>query len=152
MIFSIFFFFKQKTAYEMRISDWSSDVCSSDLRCWNATDSPWTTSARERENFSGRRHPDVPRVQGRRPRHVEFRSRPRQRQDHESARQGLRLARLHPPLQRGRSAVRDQERQDRPRRRAQGWGAEEEAVAAGRMLLWERLKPRTPCVIARAQS
>src|SRR3546814_7072832 len=27
----IFFFFKQKTAYEMRISDWSSDVCSSDL-------------------------------------------------------------------------------------------------------------------------
>src|SRR3546814_1582107 len=30
------FFFKQKTAYEMRISDWSSDVCSSDLRiCHN---------------------------------------------------------------------------------------------------------------------
>src|SRR3546814_4928588 len=29
---SIFFFFKQKTAYEMRISDWSSDVCSSDLQ------------------------------------------------------------------------------------------------------------------------
>src|SRR3546814_6862531 len=28
---SMFFFFKQKTAYEMRISDWSSDVCSSDL-------------------------------------------------------------------------------------------------------------------------
>src|SRR3546814_4670409 len=28
-----FFFFKQKTAYEMRISDWSSDVCSSDLSC-----------------------------------------------------------------------------------------------------------------------
>src|SRR3546814_9124794 len=28
---SRFFFFKQKTAYEMRISDWSSDVCSSDL-------------------------------------------------------------------------------------------------------------------------
>src|SRR3546814_5433861 len=27
----LFFFFKQKTAYEMRISDWSSDVCSSDL-------------------------------------------------------------------------------------------------------------------------
>src|SRR3546814_9141917 len=33
MIFSlVLFFFKQKTAYEMRISDWSSDVCSSDLR------------------------------------------------------------------------------------------------------------------------
>src|SRR3546814_1301980 len=31
-----FFFFKQKTAYEMRISDWSSDVCSSDL--------PWRAS------------------------------------------------------------------------------------------------------------
>src|SRR3546814_16719673 len=30
-IFYLFFFFKQKTAYEMRISDWSSDVCSSDL-------------------------------------------------------------------------------------------------------------------------
>src|SRR3546814_5507735 len=29
-----FFFFKQKTAYEMRISDWSSDVCSSDLGRW----------------------------------------------------------------------------------------------------------------------
>src|SRR3546814_9279683 len=31
MIFVSIFFFKQKTAYEMRISDWSSDVCSSDL-------------------------------------------------------------------------------------------------------------------------
>src|SRR3546814_4891285 len=31
MCTDIFFFFKQKTAYEMRISDWSSDVCSSDL-------------------------------------------------------------------------------------------------------------------------
>src|SRR3546814_1243273 len=32
LIADCFFFFKQKTAYEMRISDWSSDVCSSDLR------------------------------------------------------------------------------------------------------------------------
>src|SRR3546814_7943425 len=32
MFVCVFFFFKQKTAYEMRISDWSSDVCSSDLR------------------------------------------------------------------------------------------------------------------------
>src|SRR3546814_816371 len=32
LIYIIFFFFKQKTAYEMRISDWSSDVCSSDLK------------------------------------------------------------------------------------------------------------------------
>src|SRR3546814_1075451 len=31
MLLCCFFFFKQKTAYEMRISDWSSDVCSSDL-------------------------------------------------------------------------------------------------------------------------
>src|SRR3546814_4805425 len=35
--FIIFFFFKQKTAYEMRISDWSSDVCSSDLSRLAAT-------------------------------------------------------------------------------------------------------------------
>src|SRR3546814_12293422 len=32
MVLCLVFFFKQKTAYEMRISDWSSDVCSSDLR------------------------------------------------------------------------------------------------------------------------
>src|SRR3546814_16296314 len=36
----MFFFFKQKTAYEMRISDWSSDVCSSDLEA----DSPFDLS------------------------------------------------------------------------------------------------------------
>src|SRR3546814_8341868 len=35
-VFLFFFFFKQKTAYEMRISDWSSDVCSSDL--WHPAD------------------------------------------------------------------------------------------------------------------
>src|SRR3546814_9266277 len=43
-----FFFFKQKTAYEMRISDWTSDVCSSDL-CWwsrHATCSTSTASVR----------------------------------------------------------------------------------------------------------
>src|SRR3546814_6279962 len=32
-----FFFFKQKTAYDMRISDWSSDVCSSDLLAFEMT-------------------------------------------------------------------------------------------------------------------
>src|SRR3546814_17509450 len=32
LVWYVFFFFKQKTAYEMRISDWSSDVCSSDLK------------------------------------------------------------------------------------------------------------------------
>src|SRR3546814_2534567 len=42
----VFFFFKQKTAYEMRISDWSSDVCSSDLarhRRPAVTARQWTT-------------------------------------------------------------------------------------------------------------
>src|SRR3546814_9053065 len=37
MLWFVFFFFKQKTAYEMRISDWSSDVCSSDLPKLNST-------------------------------------------------------------------------------------------------------------------
>src|SRR3546814_1513280 len=37
-IFCCFFLFKQKTAYEMRISDWSSDVCSSDLAAANNDD------------------------------------------------------------------------------------------------------------------
>src|SRR3546814_1862390 len=36
----LFFFFKQKTAYEMRISDWSSDVCSSDLSRVSSESSP----------------------------------------------------------------------------------------------------------------
>src|SRR3546814_6166086 len=39
MLFCVFFF-KQKTAYEMRISDWSSDVCSSDLEPLAVIDSP----------------------------------------------------------------------------------------------------------------
>src|SRR3546814_121219 len=38
--FLVFFFFKQKTAYEMRISDWSSDVCSSDLACRSVWHTP----------------------------------------------------------------------------------------------------------------
>src|SRR3546814_9130405 len=37
MLYLSFFFFKQKTAYEMRISDWSSDVCSSDLKTLEET-------------------------------------------------------------------------------------------------------------------
>src|SRR3546814_5000643 len=44
----VFFFFKQKTAYEMRISDWSSDVCSSDL------------AARRREGARDARHQEAP--------------------------------------------------------------------------------------------
>src|SRR3546814_6628267 len=48
------FFFKQKTAYEMRISDWSSDVCSSDL--W-----PATRPCRSPANCADRRwHPRLP--------------------------------------------------------------------------------------------
>src|SRR3546814_5695498 len=35
------FFFKQKTAYEMRISDWSSDVCSSDLLSFDQEDAAY---------------------------------------------------------------------------------------------------------------
>src|SRR3546814_982358 len=40
-----FFFFKQKTAYEMRISDWSSDVCSSDLLLPDAIAEPMMKKA-----------------------------------------------------------------------------------------------------------
>src|SRR3546814_7786591 len=40
MCFVVFFCFKQKTAYEMRISDWSSDVCSSDLAFGEARQYP----------------------------------------------------------------------------------------------------------------
>src|SRR3546814_9804945 len=40
VFYSCVFFFKQKTAYEMRISDWSSDVCSSDLHRQNSVNEP----------------------------------------------------------------------------------------------------------------
>src|SRR3546814_9302601 len=46
-----FFFFKQKTAYEMRISDWSSDVCSSDLAAGQT---------HLREGWHGSGHGDAP--------------------------------------------------------------------------------------------
>src|SRR3546814_9400107 len=47
----VFFFFKQKTAYEMRISDWSSDVCSSDLLLQHFGEQPafWGDLARRAE-------------------------------------------------------------------------------------------------------
>src|SRR3546814_8873659 len=41
LFFLYVFFFKQKTAYEMRISDWSSDVCSSDLQAGDAGGGRW---------------------------------------------------------------------------------------------------------------
>src|SRR3546814_10545863 len=46
----LFFFFKQKTAYEMRISDWSSDVCSSDL----LTDKFFPGVQKQKCNFQNR--------------------------------------------------------------------------------------------------
>src|SRR3546814_3215163 len=57
----ICFFFKQKTAYEMRISDWSSDVCSSDLAIggphfWRSDDGNQRSS---RSNKSRRPLPDI---------------------------------------------------------------------------------------------
>src|SRR3546814_5190081 len=56
----VFFFFKQKTAYEMRISDWSSDVCSSDLYATLPTASAVSsTSSAEGE---GSRPPAAPRA------------------------------------------------------------------------------------------
>src|SRR3546814_5362524 len=50
MVWCCFFFFKQKTAYEMRISDWSSDVCSSDL----GQDQHGVDAARRRRHDSQR--------------------------------------------------------------------------------------------------
>src|SRR3546814_2988191 len=50
MLIVYFFFFKQKTAYDMRISDWSSDVCSSDLPRRTGTPvraGPWGRGARQ---------------------------------------------------------------------------------------------------------
>src|SRR3546814_1983301 len=43
----LFFLFKQKTAYELRISDWSSDVCSSDLKRCERAASRWVSPAAE---------------------------------------------------------------------------------------------------------
>src|SRR3546814_15197084 len=42
----MFFFFKQKTAYDMRISDWSSDVCSSDLTTFSKPTKPPPATSR----------------------------------------------------------------------------------------------------------
>src|SRR3546814_2027216 len=47
-----FFFFKQKTAYEMRISDWSSDVCSSDLCASPAQSAALSTSSGSGANIN----------------------------------------------------------------------------------------------------
>src|SRR3546814_5874618 len=53
-VFLFFFFFKQKTAYEMRISDWSSDVCSSDLlHADRRPDAPGVLAARHLHRVAG---------------------------------------------------------------------------------------------------
>src|SRR3546814_2107005 len=56
------FFFKQKTAYEMRISDWSSDVCSSDLRLRGGGEVELGDARKEQEDDMGRAvgHADGP--------------------------------------------------------------------------------------------
>src|SRR6059036_1639125 len=62
MLFPFFFFFKQKTAYEITYGDWSSDVCSSDLGGWrkkaesqDLSDLPLKTSAKARSGDLRRR-------------------------------------------------------------------------------------------------
>src|SRR3546814_2045551 len=54
----IVFFFKQKTAYEMRISDWSSDVCSSDLLVQGSHEQAGEQAGqgRDKENSAEPRH------------------------------------------------------------------------------------------------
>src|SRR3546814_5264378 len=60
IFYFLFFFFKQKTAYEMRISDWSSDVCSSDLGTIFAKAGGWTSCYKRRKHMAegnyGTRH------------------------------------------------------------------------------------------------
>src|SRR3546814_3472218 len=58
LIYCYFFFFKQKTAYEMRISDWSSDVCSSDLRSMPVVAGHYKVPAARRKAFV-EAHPDL---------------------------------------------------------------------------------------------
>src|SRR3546814_8623120 len=60
LIYLVFFFFKQKTAYEMRISDWSSDVCSSDLSALDSTGDS-SCSRRSWASSSSRMLPRLPR-------------------------------------------------------------------------------------------
>src|SRR3546814_16046470 len=55
----VFFFFTQKTAYEMRISDWSSDVCSSDLRAKICSGTRHASSAQTLADGATRARPDT---------------------------------------------------------------------------------------------
>src|SRR3546814_9688325 len=58
-LFLFVFFFKQKTAYEMRISDWSSDVCSSDLLGGNVEARMARRDARGIRGFQAHRAADL---------------------------------------------------------------------------------------------
>src|SRR3546814_5120335 len=49
----LLFFFKQKTAYDLRISDWSSDVCSSDLRSYEVRTFGCQMNVHDSERLSG---------------------------------------------------------------------------------------------------
>src|SRR3546814_10843798 len=63
----IIFFFKQKTAYEMRISDWSSDVCSSDLQGQSASSDGQfflATEQGEAMNLINAKYGNVPGLKG----------------------------------------------------------------------------------------
>src|SRR3546814_15919507 len=62
-----FFFFKQKTAYEMRISDWSSDVCSSDLSPDTPVGRAYAPDARTTKIAAGRRTSAIKSRRGRSP-------------------------------------------------------------------------------------
>src|SRR3546814_7203638 len=56
-----FFFFEQNTAYEMRISDWSSDVCSSDLSCsWKIYVKGGIVTWETQQTVYPRTRPDLP--------------------------------------------------------------------------------------------
>src|SRR3546814_6645752 len=123
----VFFFFKQKTAYEMRISDWSSDVCSSDLRSalsrraaraarqHRAGDGPGLRPGTARARAAPGRAGDA--VLRRRQRRRQDRARDRRRRAHGAGAGAVRGRRPRPPhaaarRQRGeprRAAVRSEE-------------------------------------------
>src|SRR3546814_9363477 len=97
---NIIFFFKQKTAYEMRISDWSSDVCSSDLR---------EGTPRRRPPHDGRADRAQHRARAVRGRHAGEVRRPDDRRRCRGDRQG-----------RGSAQIPRGDEQDRARKRALG--------------------------------
>src|SRR3546814_3709348 len=75
-VLSFVFFFKQKTAYEMRISDWSSDVCSSDLG------PPFLATGGDAGTDLPAAHPEAQRLLGRAGLRAGAAARPRSRRRH----------------------------------------------------------------------